>query len=356
MKHWKEGILLILSGALTNTFADTITNMPIGDSGIEQHSPDLNLGSATMVVAGALGASAGFEIRRALFQFNLQRQIPASSTINSVTLRVSVVFKLPLSPASSNFDLRRMLQPWAENEVTWNSRLSGVQWDTPGASAPSDGAGVASSSVLVVGLGNYTFPSTPALVADVQAWVNDPTSSFGWLLLSEKETTPRTARHFATREDSVHSPQLVINFTPPSPLAIVTQPQSQTNFVGNTVFFSVTASGTPPLSYSWQFNGTPIPGGTDQTLVLNNVQTNDSGQYVVTVSNQSGQTNSQPATLTILPPPPGLPFVKITSPTNDALLPTQAGVLITSEAFESNGSISQVEFFLNSTNVGVATA
>jgi hypothetical protein len=342
--------------AVMSAFADTVTIKPSGDSGIEQHNPDFNLGGSSEVVAGTLGSSAGFEIRRALFKFDLQGQIPPGSTIDSVTLRVSVVFRLPLSPASSNFDLRRILQPWDENAVTWNSRLSGVLWDTPGAADASDTAGVASSSVFVSGLGNYTFPSTPAMVADVQGWLNDPSSSFGWLLLTEREATPRTARHFATREDSVNFPRLVINYTPPSPLAIVTQPQSQTNFVGSTVLLTVVASGTPPLNYGWEFNGNAIPGGTLQTLVLSNVQTNDSGTYTVTVSNNSGQTNSAPALLTILPPPPGLPIVNITSPTNGSILPTQFPVLLTSEAHESNGSIRQVEFFLNTNSIGVATS
>ena len=89
MKHLKKCILIILALALTNALADTVTVMPTADSGIEQHNPDFNLGSAPEVVSGTLGFSAGFEIRRALFQFNLQPQIPAGSTINSVTLRVS---------------------------------------------------------------------------------------------------------------------------------------------------------------------------------------------------------------------------------------------------------------------------
>src|SRR6266404_7919 len=357
MKSWTKCLLIIPILALTNALADTVTLMPVGDAEIDQHNPDLNQGGATMAVSGALGAAAGFEIRRALFQFDLQGQIPAGAVIHSVTLRVAVVFKLPLSPASSSFDLRRVLSPWTETEVTWNSRLSNVPWQTPGVTGPTDSAGAASSSVFVSGLGSYTFPSTPALVADVQAWVNDPTVSFGWLLVSEKETTPRTARHFATHEDAVNSPRLVINFTRPSSLAIVTQPQSQTNFVGSTVSLSVTAAGTPPLTYLWQFNGNPVPGGTDATLVLNNVQTNDSGQYFVTVSNQSAQTNSAPATLTILPLPPGQPFVNITFPTSGAIFPAGSEVLVQSEAGESNGVISQVEFFLNTTNsIGVVTS
>src|SRR5437667_7483397 len=140
MKRWKECILILSLLPLKSAFADTITNVPVADSGIEQHSPDLNVGSATRVVSGELGFRAGGEIRRALFQFDLH-QIPPGSIINSVTLRVTTVFLIPSSPANSNFDLRRVLQPWVENEVTWKSRLSGAPWQMPGASSPSDSAG-----------------------------------------------------------------------------------------------------------------------------------------------------------------------------------------------------------------------
>ncbi len=44
------------------------------------------------------------------------------------------------------------------------------------------------------------------------------------------------------------------------PPAIMTQPQSTTNVVGTTANFSVTASGTAPLSYQWQSNGTNASG------------------------------------------------------------------------------------------------
>src|SRR5207249_9753012 len=99
-------LLIIPLLALTNALADTVTIMPIGDAEIEQHSPDLNLGTDTSAVSGELGAAATFEIRRALFQFDLQGQIPAGAVISSATLRVAVVFKLPISPANSSFDLR----------------------------------------------------------------------------------------------------------------------------------------------------------------------------------------------------------------------------------------------------------
>jgi len=37
-------------------------------------------------------------------------------------------------------------------------------------------------SVEILSFGVYDFPSTPAIVADVQAWVNKPGGNFGWML------------------------------------------------------------------------------------------------------------------------------------------------------------------------------
>jgi hypothetical protein len=56
------------------------------------------------------------------------------------------------------------------------------------------------------------FPSTPALVADVQSWVDDPQSNCGWILISYGEGTQFTARHFGSREDPAAHPNLEIQF------------------------------------------------------------------------------------------------------------------------------------------------
>ena len=87
-------------------------------------------------------------------------------------------------------------------------------------------------------------------------------------------------------------------FTPAAPV-ILTQPQSQTNIIGGTVNFSVTASGTPPLSYQWKFGGTNIVNATNTILTLNNVQLSQAGNYSVTVTNIAGSTNSANAVLTV---------------------------------------------------------
>src|SRR5436190_14254729 len=79
----------------TSVLGVTITNRPVADAEMRQRSPDINLGTGTDIVAGELGAAAGFEIRRGLFRFDLSGRIPAGAVINSVTLRIVAVFKIP---------------------------------------------------------------------------------------------------------------------------------------------------------------------------------------------------------------------------------------------------------------------
>jgi len=80
---------------------------------------------------------------------------------------------------------------------------------------------------------------------------------------------------------------------------ITMQPTNQVVGEGGTATFSVIASGTPPLSYQWHFNGTNLAAATNASLTLTNVLTNQAGSYSVTATNTFGSTNSQAATLTV---------------------------------------------------------
>jgi hypothetical protein len=87
------------------------------------------------------------------------------------------------------------------------------------------------------------------------------------------------------------------------PPAITSQPQSRTNVVGTGAGFSVAASGTAPLSYQWQFNGSNVSGATATALTLNNVQASDAGSYSAVVTNSGGSITSSIAALTVWVPP-----------------------------------------------------
>ena len=111
----------------------------------------------------------------------------------------------------------------------------------------------------------------------------------------------------------------------PSAPVITIQPQGQMIQSGSNVSFAVTADGSMPLNYQWQFNGQNLAGQTAASLSLTNVQFANAGGYSVIVTNAYGSTNSAVAQLTVFtnlvvaqtnepPPPPGNPTIP-TDPT-----------------------------------------
>jgi hypothetical protein len=80
---------------------------------------------------------------------------------------------------------------------------------------------------------------------------------------------------------------------------VVTPPSPQTVDVGQGVSFSVAASGTSPLFYQWQLNGTNIVNATNATYNVASVSAANAGTYLVTISNVVSSTTSIAATLTV---------------------------------------------------------
>lgn len=113
-------------------------------------------------------------------------------------------------------------------------------------------------------------------------------------------TVPLTKQSGVTAKaaSGLHNGALV---TPSAP-AIITQPMSHVVLTGATVNLSVSANGTPPLSYQWRFNEDDLPGETSASLLLTGVVTNQAGNYTVVVSNFLGSvTSAPPAVLRVAP-------------------------------------------------------
>jgi uncharacterized repeat protein (TIGR01451 family) len=83
--------------------------------------------------------------------------------------------------------------------------------------------------------------------------------------------------------------------------AITVQPVSQNRIVGQSVTFSVTATGLN-LSYQWRRNGVNIPGATSASFTIASVAETDVGSYDVVVTGACGAVTSSVATLTTTPP------------------------------------------------------
>jgi hypothetical protein len=83
-----------------------------------------------------------------------------------------------------------------------------------------------------------------------------------------------------------------------SPLMTI-QPVAQTVARGSRAQFHARATGVQPLRYQWQLDGVNLPGATNTSLNLTNVQGRDIGAYRAVVSNALGSATSAAATLTI---------------------------------------------------------
>ncbi len=99
---------------------------------------------------------------------------------------------------------------------------------------------------------------------------------------------------------SVTSNNAILTVTAAVAPSITTQPSNQTVTEGQTASFSVVATGTAPLSYQWQKNGTNIPGGTGATYTTPATVPGDTGAvFHCRVSNVKGSVTSNDATLTV---------------------------------------------------------
>jgi alpha-tubulin suppressor-like RCC1 family protein len=83
------------------------------------------------------------------------------------------------------------------------------------------------------------------------------------------------------------------------PPSITTQPKGRSLPVGLPTVFNAAASGSAPLSYRWQLNGTNLPGATSNNYTNSAVTTNDVGAYQLVVTNGGGAVTSSVAMLTI---------------------------------------------------------
>ena len=256
-----------------------VTLTPVADTSLFELNPNNNLGASTLV-AGTIGLNEGARRSRALIQFSLSN-LPPDIVLTSAALTINVV-KQSFSAANSNFDLHRVLQPWGEGnkavstgapasagEATWNARFFLTSaWNSPGASSSADVLPTVSSTTFISGGGPFVFSG---LLADVQFWLDHPQQNFGWILMTESESVPYTARRFGSREDALNTPTLTLGY--------VARPRiTQSQVVGNKFTLSFIAqAGQGYLvqarnslsSGNWgTLTNVPPPSST-QTIVVN---------------------------------------------------------------------------------------
>ena len=81
---------------------------------------------------------------------------------------------------------------------------------------------------------------------------------------------------------------------------ILHPPIGLTTYTGRDVILHGDAAGAQPLSYQWQLNGTNLPGATNASLVISNLQFGNAGNYQLFVSNAVNTAMSLLAPLTVI--------------------------------------------------------
>ena len=89
-----------------------------------------------------------------------------------------------------------------------------------------------------------------------------------------------------------------LSITPIAP-SITAQPQSQTISQNTATTLSVTATGTPPFTYQWLFDGTNIAGATGSSYTITSAQLGNAGSYSVVVSNVANSVTSSVFIVTV---------------------------------------------------------
>jgi spore coat protein A len=170
-------------------------------------------GVGPLLFAGQTGTNGGERVLRAVLEFDVAGNVPAGATITSASLTLNLAGAPPIFiPATTT--LHRALAEWGEGtsssttgdgdvsttgDATWiHTFYDTTFWTTAG----GDYVATASASQSVLVLGPYTWASAQ-LIADVQLFLDTPSSNHGWVLIGNE--TPGHARRYDSRESTTPS-------------------------------------------------------------------------------------------------------------------------------------------------------
>jgi hypothetical protein len=158
-------------------------------------------------------------IDRALLRFDL-RAIPTNAIVQSAQLELSVVRAPNYTPYT--FRLHRLLTIWDES-ANWQQAASGRLWAAPGGAPNTDFQSTHVPAVVGAGVSTFRglFGPSVELQGDLQAWIQNPNSNSGWILICASEGDAKSARHFGSTE-SGFPPRLTISYEIPARIPEIT--------------------------------------------------------------------------------------------------------------------------------------
>ncbi|MBK8981852.1 MAG: DNRLRE domain-containing protein [Ignavibacteria bacterium] len=170
------------------------------------------------------GTTVSEQIRRGLIKFYVEKDIPQCAIITDVSLRLHMSRTVS---GDKNVELRNVEKSWGasfsdaigeegsgtqaeQGDATWRHTFYDTEmWTNPG----GDFSSTPSAVIPVGGIGFYTWNS-PDMIQDVQSWVDDPSSNYGWLLYGTEDESATSKRFDSRESDSTNFiPVLTVTYT-----------------------------------------------------------------------------------------------------------------------------------------------
>jgi hypothetical protein len=204
------------------------------DTFINSGNPNNNNGASTSL---SVGVDEGGGVMRALVRFDIPAAM-AGAAVSSVSLALTM-------RASSGFvylHVKAVNESWTEGNgsgdalmmstvgqacggtvsgATWNQPSctggTATPWATPGGSVATTSSGQHDSNTGGVDIPVSLSSSdqiNAGLVADVQRWIDDPSSNHGWRISAALETGTWSQTFYSREADGTKGPKLTVTYLP----------------------------------------------------------------------------------------------------------------------------------------------
>jgi hypothetical protein len=222
-----------LSGA-RSAFAGNQVLTASDDTFINAGNPNNNNGASLSFFTGTDGRNG---VMRGLLRFGLPASLRGRVTITGVQLVMTIqALGDGTAGTAATESLQAVTQPWIQGNgfgntvmaytvgqacagsivgATWNQSncAAGTTWSTPGGTVAPTVSGQADTTGVPIG-GQVTWSSVanPGMIADVQSWIDDPSTNDGWRISSSTEGKGTQAQRFVSTESGASGPTLSIAY------------------------------------------------------------------------------------------------------------------------------------------------